>query len=413
MKKLISLLIVVLMMSTSVFAETPAFSDVSGHWAEQEIATACAKGVVNGYEDGSFHPDDTVTRAEFLKMATAALLGEDAALLPEVEGSTHWADKYNAFALRFFLIPGEGVTYNDVVPANMSAEDYDLPIRRWEMAYILGCALNNVLSFESFSYLFKSSFVPADADSIIETYHPLIVNSISAVIRCAISTGDENGNFNADNTGTRAEAAALINRFITAADKIYDEYIRILEKDASYEENKITYSESEIPAEGTVVLFTLENGKTFEITLDPKNAPQTCANFVKLVSSGFYNGLTFHRVVPGFVIQGGDPKGDGTGDAEHNITGEFAANGIENTLSHTKGVVSMARSNHNDSASCQFFICYDDVSEMLDGSYAAFGKVTKGLEALEEFQAVDLTISAGEQSRPVKPIVIKSAIIKK
>jgi len=158
----------------------------------------------------------------------------------------------------------------------------------------------------------------------------------------------------------------------------------------------------------------MSNGKKFQITLYPEYAPQTCANFLELVRKKFYNGLTFHRVVPGFVAQGGDPNGDGTGNSDGTIYGEFAANGFEqNTLNHTAGVVSMARSQFPDSASCQFFICYDDAS-FLDGQYAAFGKVTKGMDIVNSFAEAELQDNGqGEVSSPVKPITIgKIEIIK-
>lgn len=153
-----------------------------------------------------------------------------------------------------------------------------------------------------------------------------------------------------------------------------------------------------------------KNTKSFTMTLYPEHAPITCENFEKLVGDKFYDGLTFHRVVQGFMAQGGDPKGDGTGGADP-IKGEFKSNGVENTLSHTKGVVSMARrGDSNDSGSCQFFICYDDVSSSLDGDYAAFGKVTKGMEVVDGFLDVERKSNAmGELAVPVTKIKIVSA----
>ena len=111
-------------------------------------------------------------------------------------------------------------------------------------------------------------------------------------------------------------------------------------------------------------------------------APITSDNFINLVKSGFYDGLTFHRIIKGFMIQGGDPLGNGTGGSEQRIKGEFAANGVQNNLSHKRGVISMARSNHPDSASSQFFIMHED-GEFLDGNYAAFGEVTSGIEVVD------------------------------
>ena len=115
-------------------------------------------------------------------------------------------------------------------------------------------------------------------------------------------------------------------------------------------------------------------------------APVTVANFVKLINNGFYNGLTFHRAIEDYMIQGGDPKGDGTGNTDPRIYGEFKSNGFENKLSHTKGVLSMARARNKNSASCQFFIMLGDETR-LDGDYAAFGKVTVGMDIIESVMA--------------------------
>ena len=124
-----------------------------------------------------------------------------------------------------------------------------------------------------------------------------------------------------------------------------------------------------------------------ELELDGKTAPITVENFVKLAESGFYDGLTFHRIISDFMIQGGDPEGNGQGGSEESIKGEFAANGVENNISHVRGVISMARaSNDMDSASSQCFIVHKD-STFLDGQYAAFGKVTKGIEIVDKICA--------------------------
>lgn len=154
------------------------------------------------------------------------------------------------------------------------------------------------------------------------------------------------------------------------------------------------------------------DGLTFVITLYPEDAPITCENFENLVSDGFYDGLTFHRVVEDFMAQGGDPNGNGTGGSEQTIKGEFAQNGVENALSHTRGVVSMARSQDPDSASSQFFICYTDDCTFLDGQYAAFGKVTEGMEVVDRFLEVSRSMgSDGAQSSPNTPIVIDHAVM--
>ncbi|MDL2205877.1 peptidylprolyl isomerase, partial [Eubacteriales bacterium OttesenSCG-928-N13] len=132
-----------------------------------------------------------------------------------------------------------------------------------------------------------------------------------------------------------------------------------------------------------IVTFTMENGDVFKAELYPEIAPNTVANFVNLVEQGFYDGLIFHRVIPGFMIQGGDPTGTGMGGPGHQIKGEFQANGIPNQLKHARGVLSMARSAMKDSAGSQFFVMHAD-SPHLDGQYAAFGKVISGMDAVDK-----------------------------
>ena len=154
------------------------------------------------------------------------------------------------------------------------------------------------------------------------------------------------------------------------------------------------------------VKVEMEKGGSFIIELMPEYAPKTVENFENLVKEGFYNGLTFHRVIDGFMAQGGDPMGNGMGGSDNNIEGEFAANGFtQNTLSHTRGVISMARSMNPNSASSQFFICYDDAS-FLDGQYAAFGKVTESMEVVDDFLSVKRV--GPEGGTPTEDIRIKT-----
>lgn len=157
------------------------------------------------------------------------------------------------------------------------------------------------------------------------------------------------------------------------------------------------------------VKVTMENGGEYTIELYPEFAPATVANFLKLVNDGFYDGLTFHRVVDNFMAQGGDPEGTGMGGSAETIKGEFASNGFtQNTLSHERGVISMARSMMKDSASSQFFICYGDCS-FLDGDYAAFGKVVEGMDVVDGFLGVERTFnSMGEFAAPKTPIRIET-----
>ena len=152
-----------------------------------------------------------------------------------------------------------------------------------------------------------------------------------------------------------------------------------------------------------IVTFEMENGDVFKAELYPDVAPNTVANFVSLAGAGFYDGLIFHRVIPGFMIQGGDPTGTGMGGPGYAIKGEFADNGFKkNKLKHTRGVLSMARSMMRDSAGSQFFVMHADAPH-LDGSYAAFGKVTEGMEAVDRIAAT----KTAAQDRPVSEQKIK------
>ena len=137
----------------------------------------------------------------------------------------------------------------------------------------------------------------------------------------------------------------------------------------------------------TKAIIEMENGQKIELELYPEAAPETVKNFESLVKRGFYDGLTFHRIIPGFMIQGGDPLGNGMGGAEKNIKGEFRANGHNNPIKHERGVISMARAFDPNSASSQFFIMHADAPH-LDGQYAAFGKVISGMDAVDEIASI-------------------------
>ena len=154
-----------------------------------------------------------------------------------------------------------------------------------------------------------------------------------------------------------------------------------------------------------VVTITMENGDVMKAELYPEIAPNTVNNFISLVKKGFYDGLIFHRVINGFMIQGGDPLGNGTGGADENIKGEFAQNGVENSISHVRGTISMARSQEYDSASSQFFIVQSD-STYLDGQYAGFGTVTEGMEIVDKIcQDIPVQDNNGTVSPDDQPVI--------
>ena len=155
------------------------------------------------------------------------------------------------------------------------------------------------------------------------------------------------------------------------------------------------------------IIITMENGDVMEAELYPSIAPETVKNFVKLIEEKFYDGIIFHRVIPGFMIQGGDPKGNGTGGSKETIKGEFDANGFRNTLKHTRGVLSMARTYDPNSASSQFFIMHKDAPH-LDGQYAAFGKIKKGIEVVDKIASVKTDF----RDKPKTPQVMKTIRLK-
>ena len=155
-----------------------------------------------------------------------------------------------------------------------------------------------------------------------------------------------------------------------------------------------------------IVTFTMENGDVMKAELYPDVAPNTVNNYISLVKKGFYDGLIFHRVIAGFMIQGGDPEGSGIGGPGYSIKGEFNYNGVENNLKHSRGVLSMARAQHPDSAGSQFFIMHADAPH-LDGQYAAFGKLVEGEDVLDSIASIDTDWS----DRPRTPQVMKTVTV--
>ena len=411
MKKIISLiLILVFAISMTTFAHP--FNDVSGHWAESEIEKGFAANIINGDGDGCFRPEDAITRGEFLKMLVALVCekmsvanGEEISVPDNAGDGTHWASKYMHFATAYMFAPlGAEI---DGVRVGEISQNYDGEITRFEMAYMLGETAYNLTGEGRIIKKFDFS----DSKEL-EAYPEGLVAAISTTAQLGFMKGDENGNFAPKTSGTRAEAVTVINRMGDYLQDIID--LMNSEKDGYYKDladNRVTYTE--IPKGHPQATIIMEDNKRIVIELYPEYAPQTVANFVALAKDGFYDGLTFHRVIEGFMAQGGDPKGDGTGGSGKYILGEFAANSVDtNTLSHTRGVISMAHSQDPNSASSQFFICYDDAA-FLDGQYAAFGKVKSGMEVVDSFTKNEMTMnSAGEIALPVKPIKIKTITIK-
>lgn len=174
----------------------------------------------------------------------------------------------------------------------------------------------------------------------------------------------------------------------------------------------ITGCGKEIPEENPIVTMEIKDYGTIKMELYPKIAYNTVANFVTLIQDGFYDNNNFHRLVKGFVLQGGDPTATGAGSPGYTIKGEFAINGIKNDLSHTEGIISMARSNDNNSAGSQFFIVlHDDARHSLDGRYAGFGKVIEGMDVIKEIENAGLELSDATAGKLKDPITIISATV--
>ncbi len=416
MKKIIALILSGLMLFNTISVMADSFNDIAGHWGEKEINQALEKGIVNGDGTGAFRPNDTVTRAEFIKMLSAVVVKYMGAQdVPDnYKTENNWYSKYYNFATSMFLMQDNENAVDGINPGVLADADALIPITRWEMAYSVGSVLNILLGK-------TSNTIPIFMDSNeIQTLPGSIPTGIALSAENNVMKGTGGGKFSPFGTGSRAEAAAislrvdtLITDYITAENEKQDAAMQEAQK--QYEDNRITYSDSEIPTSNVKVKFTMNDGKTFTVELYPKEAPQTVANFVSLVNKGFYNGLKFHRVIDGFVAQGGDPKGDGSGDSGKFIYGEFAENGFEgNTLKHTTGTISMARTGvSNNSASSGFFICYAD-QPSLDGAYAAFGQVIEGMETVNSFLEIEREMSIiGELSVPKEDIIIKSAVIVK
>ena len=175
-------------------------------------------------------------------------------------------------------------------------------------------------------------------------------------------------------------------------------------------------TEKGVKDKNPLVTIVMEDGTTIKIELYPEIAPNTVRNFVSLANSGFYNGLIFHRVIPGFMMQGGDPKGTGTGGPGYAIKGEFSENNFNNTLKHGRGVISMARGTDADSAGSQFFIVVadsDNNSTALDGKYAAFGKVTKGMEIVDKIVSVETSSNdKPEKDQKMKKVTVDTFGVK-
>ena len=183
---------------------------------------------------------------------------------------------------------------------------------------------------------------------------------------------------------------------VSRADKAAEALLAAQQKNETKEETNVDKTHP-------IATITMKDGGVIKLELYPETAPESVKNFISLANSGFYDGLIFHRVIMGFMIQGGDPQGKGTGGPGYSIKGEFAANGVENNISHVRGVLSMARATPYDSAGSQFFICHAD-STFLDGQYAAFGRVTSGMDVVDRIAAT----TTDSKDKPYKDQIMET-----
>ena len=183
---------------------------------------------------------------------------------------------------------------------------------------------------------------------------------------------------------------------VSRADKATEALLAAQQKNETKEETNVDKTHP-------IATITMQDGGVIELELYPEVAPESVKNFISLANSGFYDGLIFHRVISGFMIQGGDPDGRGTGGPGYSIKGEFAANGVKNDISHVRGVLSMARAQPYDSAGSQFFICHAD-STFLDGQYAAFGRVTSGMDVVDKIAAT----TTDSKDKPYKDQIMET-----
>jgi peptidyl-prolyl cis-trans isomerase B (cyclophilin B) len=361
MRKRINILSICIV-ATMIFAATimasaiPAnFSDVNDSaWFYKDMLLLVEKGGISGYPDGTFKPDNNITVAEFLKIVVGTALGE------QEQTGQHWASGYISKAEESGVVLG----------GEFSESDYGRPVTRQEMAMIIG-RLSNVAGTAG-SSLSTTTGALTDVAGLTQQYKP----HVEWCVANGVITGYPDNTFKGSNNATRAEAATMVVRLIDESRRVGASQPAEPVKPTEQEKKMIKFS------------IEMENGDVMSGELYPDIAPETVANFVKLAESGFYDGTIFHRVIPGFMIQGGDPEGTGTGGPGYNIKGEFSSNGFENNLKHERGILSMARAQDPNSAGSQFFIMVAN-APYLDGQYAAFGKITEGLSVADKIVGVD------------------------
>ncbi len=353
MKKFTAFILVFLMTALPVFAQ---FSDMENYmWANDAVNELARNGIINGLSETEFVPDGNVTYEQLAKLLATSFKLK----VPEVSVGGRWSDGYIDATRKYFMFTNE--------------YDYDTPLQRVEVV----SAISKLYAEKNgLTAVYTEPFKDAELLETVPEIEPEYINAAKAT---GITMGDTDGNFRPFDNVTRAECAVLFQRLINLKTEVKK-------------------------MENTKILITMDTDETIKLELYPEFAPATVENFVNLVKEGFYDGLTFHRVISGFMIQGGDPLGNGMGGSANKIKGEFASNGFaQNTLRHERGVISMARAQDPNSASSQFFIMHED-GFFLDGQYAAFGRVIEGIETVDRIAAEKTNM----MDKPLNPVVIKT-----
>lgn len=352
------------------------FTDVKpAHYAYEAVHWAKEQDIISGYTDkagkptGRFGPSDVVTEAQFAKMLATFLKVQDTeGDLPKATAAT-WSDTHYD-ALARYAVPLNGY-FNQTLR--------NTAVKRGTVAQTLG-------------------YIAGGKDTLQQAVDFLIAEGISTGQNPQFEGKDTLKYFGTANTLTRAQVVTLLYRMDAQAKTKVGAFaastvagldsltakasVGVMNVDASLKTGEI-YTVTGNP----VALVTMATHAKILIELSPQAAPNTVNNFIALAKSGFYDGVTFHRVIPGFMIQGGDPTGTGAGGPNYSIAGEFAANGFINQVPHERGVLSMARTNDPNSAGSQFFLMVEDAPH-LDGQYAAFGRVLDGMRTVDTIVGV-------------------------
>lgn len=396
-------LVAVGVLASAVFANgAPAaakgeqFVDVEpSHYAYEAVNWAKQQQIISGYVDkngkatGYFGPSDTVTEAQFVKMlATYLQLKDTGGDLPKYTGALTWSDTYYD-ALATYGVPVNG--YFDQSLRNSA-------VKRGLVAQTIGYTIGNTTSLQqAIQYLMD--------ENISTGQNPEYKNK--DILRY----------FGASNSLTRAQVVTFLYRMkqqqkdavsATAKEKVAGLEMLIAKANLglTFVDTRLKTGELYTTTKNPLVVMTMTTDRTVLIELLPAHAPNTVNNFVSLVQSGYYNGLTFHRVIPEFMIQGGDPAGTGAGGPNYAIEGEFLANGFANMVAHTRGVLSMARTNDPNSAGSQFFIMVEDSSH-LNGQYAAFGVVVDGMATVDSI----VNVARDSSDKPNEDQVIRQMTV--